>query len=112
MHKDFPIKIFDGFDRKYIEIKNSDELIELVDRTYSRVRESKKHPDLYEDVLWRLTIGEDEKTGTMQLFDKRTFFLIKNYIYYLNNPSSGFNCKAWFESVSILNLIYAQNNYR
>jgi len=106
IRKNFPVKIFDGMNRTYLNVKDSDELVELIDKKYSELKEIKKNPDLYEDVLWNFGIGEDEKINTVQLCDNRTLFLIKNYLFYRNNPSQAFNNKAWFDSVIQLNSIY------
>ena len=41
--------------------------------------------------------------NTMQLADKRTLQILKEYEFYKQAPHLGFNCQAWFESVILLN---------
>ncbi len=62
-----------------------------------------------DDVLWNFGVGDDEQIGTAQLFDDRTIFIIKNYLFYKNNPSKAFDSQIWFESVVQLNQIFSQS---
>lgn len=85
-------------------VNNDLELLELIDRTYTQMKslEDRKLVDRIELKHVLDNIGLD---NTMQLSDKRTLQILKEYEFYKQAPHLGFDNQAWFESVVLLNKI-------
>ncbi len=104
--KNFPIRLYDGEYKREVEIKNEDELIELIDERLKKRTKLSKAVKL-EDILWNFCIGEQEEIGTIQLFDKRTEQLNELYWIYFRTPDK-FNNKPWYETLGLLNYLQSR----
>lgn len=98
--KDFPVKIRDR--NKEIVLKNSEELVNLVDSKMSERLKITKSIGL-KDILWELGISPEEEINAVQLGDARTDRLIESYLFYKNSPDKGYNNKVWWEAVKVMN---------
>jgi hypothetical protein len=95
--------------RETILVKNSDELIEIVDKRFSERKELSENVKP-KDILWAFVIGSKEDINAVQLFDERTEQIYDNYWFYMANPAL-INNSAWFQAVKRLNRIYQRRTW-
>ena len=99
--------LYDAENKTEIIVKDTDELIRLIDNGYSKARKLNDKIKLT-DILWNFGIDEREEINTMQLSDRRTEQIIELYLFFRNSPERAFDPipKIWFDSVIMLNNIF------